>query len=108
MSQPLVKGIQSQNVIANAKHWVLNNQETNRNTIDSIADTRTRFEMYYPPFEGAIAAGVGSIMCSYNKINGHWCVHILAPSLLSCWLWLARSLALVFKVVFPELGCDCA
>ena len=32
-------------------------------------DERTRFEMYYPPFEGAIEAGVGSVMCSYNKLN---------------------------------------
>jgi beta-glucosidase len=28
--------------------------------------------MYYPPFAGAVAAGVGSIMCSYNLINGKW------------------------------------
>jgi len=28
--------------------------------------------MYYPPFEGTIEAGVGSFMCSYNKINGTW------------------------------------
>ena len=26
-------------------------------------------QMYYPPFEGAIAAGVGSVMCSYNRIQ---------------------------------------
>eukprot|EP00913_Durusdinium_trenchii_P004476 g4155.t1 len=32
-------------------------------------DERTRFEVYYPPFEGAIEAGVASVMCSYNKIN---------------------------------------
>jgi beta-glucosidase len=30
--------------------------------------------MYYPPFEGAIEAGVGSFMCSYNLVNGeHAC-----------------------------------
>ena len=28
--------------------------------------------MYYPVFEGAAKAGVGSVMCSYNKINGVW------------------------------------
>ncbi len=32
------------------------------------ADERTRFEMYYLPFIGAIEAGVGSMMCSYNKV----------------------------------------
>lgn len=35
-----------------------------------IAAERVRFEMYYPPFAGAIKAGVGSIMCSYNKVAG--------------------------------------
>ena len=28
--------------------------------------------MYYPPFEAAIKAGVGAVMCSYNKVNGVW------------------------------------
>ena len=74
LSQPAVKGIQDQNVMANAKHYVNNNQETDRTTIDENVDERTRFEMYYPPFEGAIEAGVGSVMCSYNLVNGvHAC-----------------------------------
>jgi len=51
---------------------VLNNQETNRNAVSELADERTRFEMYYPPFAGAVAAEAGSVMCSYNKINGVW------------------------------------
>lgn len=72
LAQPAVRGIQSQKVVANAKHWVLNNQETNRQGVSAEADERTRFEMYYPPFEGAIEAGVGSYMCGYNKINGEW------------------------------------
>jgi hypothetical protein len=45
------------------------NQETNRNTVSDDADERTRFEMYYLPFIGAIEAGVGSMMCSYNKVS---------------------------------------
>lgn len=72
MVQPVVKGIQSQKVLANAKHFILNNQETNREAVSSEIDERTRFEMYYPPFEGAIEAGVASVMCSYNKINNEW------------------------------------
>jgi len=70
--QPAVRGIQSQKVVANAKHWVNNNQETDRMFVSADVDERTRFEMYYPPFEGAIAADVGSFMCGYNKINGQW------------------------------------
>lgn len=72
MVQPLIRGIQSQGVIANAKHWVHNNQETDRDTVSENVDERTRFEMYYPPFLGAIEANVGSFMCSYNKINSAW------------------------------------
>mmetsp|Transcript_9552 Transcript_9552/g.18119 ORF Transcript_9552/g.18119 Transcript_9552/m.18119 type:complete len:717 (+) Transcript_9552:36-2186(+) len=70
--QPVIKGIQSQKVVANAKHYILNNQETNRGAVSEETDERTRFEMYYPPFAGAVAAEVGSVMCSYNKINGVW------------------------------------
>jgi beta-glucosidase len=67
--QPAIKGIQSKHVIANAKHFVNNNQEFNRNTMSANVDERTAFQIYYPPFEGAIEAEVGSFMCSYNKIN---------------------------------------
>lgn len=68
MVAPAVRGIQGEGVIANAKHWVNNNQETNRTTQTAHVDERTQFEMYYPPFEGAVNAGVGSVMCSYNLI----------------------------------------
>mmetsp|Transcript_62410 Transcript_62410/g.185932 ORF Transcript_62410/g.185932 Transcript_62410/m.185932 type:complete len:718 (+) Transcript_62410:45-2198(+) len=72
LAKASVAGIQSQKVVANAKHWILNSQETNRGAVSEDADERTRFELYYPPFLGAIEAGVGSVMCSYNKINGAW------------------------------------
>lgn len=68
MAAAVVNGIQSQGVVANVKHWVNNNQETDRTTVTETVDERTQFELYYPPFEGAISAGVGSLMCSYNKI----------------------------------------
>ena len=45
----------------------MGSQETNRNNVSEIADERTRFEMYYQPFIGAVEAGLGSIMCSYNR-----------------------------------------
>ena len=69
MAQGVISGIQSQGVIVNAKHWVENSQETNRHTDSAEVDERTRFELYYPPFEGAIAAGVGSVMCSCEFSN---------------------------------------
>ena len=71
-----ISGIQDQNVMANVKHFVANNQETDRGIIDEHIDERTRFEIYYPPFQGAIDHGVGSMMCSYNRVNGvHSCMN---------------------------------
>ncbi len=72
MVQPVIRGIQSSGVIANAKHWVNNNQEFDRRGVSENVNERVRFEIYYPPFEGAVRAGVGSFMCSYNLINGTW------------------------------------
>ena len=68
MVGPAIEGIQSQNVVANAKHYVNNNQETDRTTDTAVLSERAEFEMYLPPFEAAVSANVGSIMCSYNKI----------------------------------------
>lgn len=56
-------------VIANAKHWVNNEIEDERMRVSSNVDERTRFEIYYPPFEAAVSAGVLSVMCSYNRVN---------------------------------------
>jgi beta-glucosidase len=61
-------------VLAVAKHFILNNQETNRFTLNVIADSRTLWEMYYPPFQAAVDAGAAGFMCSYNLVNGeHAC-----------------------------------
>lgn len=70
LSYEVVKGIQSQGIIANAKHFINNEIETDRMTVSATVDERVRFELYYPPFQAAIDAGVLSAMCSYNKING--------------------------------------
>ena len=43
--QPLVEGIQSRGVMACAKHFILNNQETGRRTATETADERTRHEV---------------------------------------------------------------
>ena len=69
-----VTGIQSEGVIATAKHYDANNQETNRTTINEIIDQRTLREIYMPAFQAAVQAGVGSVMCSKNLVNGtHAC-----------------------------------
>ena len=54
--------------MACAKHWVDNNQEgpghNGRLSTSSVVSDRANFEMYYRPYEAAIEAGVGSVMCS--------------------------------------------
>jgi beta-glucosidase len=70
-----IKGIQTNPVLAEAKHYVLNDQEFDRNTVDVTVDDRTLHEIYLQPFEDAVKEGhVGSLMCSYNLAFGkHVC-----------------------------------
>jgi beta-glucosidase len=56
--------------VATAKHFVGNEQETNRVGGDSQIDERTLEELYYAPFAASVEAGAGAAMCSYNRING--------------------------------------
>ena len=63
-----VEGIQSNALIANPNTYLLNNVEDTRWWGSQEADERTIMELYLPPFEGAVAAGAGSTMCSYNKV----------------------------------------
>lgn len=66
-----VKGVQSQNVVATPKHYAVNNQEWERNTISAEIGERALREIYLPHFRAAIVeGGAWSIMCSYNRLNG--------------------------------------
>ncbi|KAI1266942.1 glycoside hydrolase family 3 protein [Xylariaceae sp. FL1019] len=67
-----IQGIQGVGVQATAKHYILNEQELNRETMSSNVDDRTMHELYLWPFADAVHANVASVMCSYNKINGTW------------------------------------
>jgi beta-glucosidase len=67
----VIKGIQSQQVLATAKHFAANNQEYERNRLSSDVDERTLREIYLPAFEAAVReAKVGAVMNSYNLVNG--------------------------------------
>ena len=67
----IIKGIQSQGVIATAKHFVGNDQETNRKNSSSNIPEQALWEIYIEPFYKAVVKGdVGAIMESYNAING--------------------------------------
>ena len=66
-----IRGIQSQGVIAEVKHYAANNQEKNRLQVSAEMDERTLREIYLPAFEAAVKeAKVGSVMAAYNKVNG--------------------------------------
>lgn len=70
----LVKGIQSQDVAACAKHFAANSQETNRLWVDTIVDRRTLEEIYFPSFRAAVEkGGLFAIMGAYNLLNGEHC-----------------------------------
>lgn len=66
----LIKGIQSGGVAATAKHFVANDAETDRLTVDVRMDEQTLHELYLAPFEAAVAAGVQAVMSAYNKVDG--------------------------------------
>jgi beta-glucosidase len=91
MGVGLIDGIQSEGVIADANIYVANNQEGqdpsgqsgmpgvplgggtlgSRYLIDANVEERTLREVYLPPFEAAVKeAGVGTVMCAYNLVNG--------------------------------------
>jgi len=73
---PYIKGVQSNGVAACVKHFALNNQETNRNSVNVIVDDRALYEIYLPAFKAAVQEGdAWAIMGSYNKYKGQQCCH---------------------------------
>ncbi|KAH9055806.1 beta-glucosidase [Lactarius deliciosus] len=65
-----ILGMQSAGVQACAKHYINNEQEHNRTQSSSNVDDRTQHEIYAAPFLRSVMAGVASVMCSYNLVNG--------------------------------------
>lgn len=76
-----VMGIESQGVQTCSKHFIGNEQETQRTreasangtvieALSSIIDDRTLHELYLWPFADAVRAGTASVMCAYSRING--------------------------------------
>jgi len=65
-----IASIQRTGTMVTIKHFAENNQENNRMGVNVHVDDRTLNELELPPFEAAITAGAGSVMCAYNKVNG--------------------------------------
>jgi beta-glucosidase len=68
-----VRGVQAKGVFATVKHFVGNDAEFERGTINSVIDERALRELYLVPFEIAIREGGAlAIMTAYNRLNGRW------------------------------------
>jgi beta-glucosidase len=66
-----VHGLQRAGVAGCVKHFVANDSETERMTVDVRVDERTLRELYLAPFEAIVReAGVWAVMASYNEVNG--------------------------------------
>ena len=73
MARAEVVGIQkNQNAIANLKQFFGSSTGTSQGAQNSVIDEQTIFDVYLWPFEMVIRAGVGSMMTSYNQVNGKW------------------------------------
>jgi beta-glucosidase len=74
MAVAQIRGAQGQGVVATVKHFVANDQDYRRFTINNVVDERTLREINFPPFEAAIRKGdVGSCMMAYSALNGVFC-----------------------------------
>ena len=66
-----VRGLQAGGVGATVKHFVANDTETDRMSVDVQMDERTLRELYLAPFEAIVReAGVWAVMAAYNRVNG--------------------------------------
>ncbi|KAK4495538.1 hypothetical protein PRZ48_013870 [Zasmidium cellare] len=74
-----VKGMNSAGVVTIGRHFILNEQETNRSAslsssttsvYSSNANDKTIHEVYLWPFADGVHAGMGAVMCAMNSVNG--------------------------------------
>jgi len=89
LAASFIRGVQSQHVIAVAKHYAMNDQETDRNSANALIGEAAMRESDLLGFELAIEGGhPGAIMCSYNLVNGTYACedrHLLEGVLKGDW-----------------------
>ncbi len=68
-----VKGVQSEHIIGDLKHYAINDQESGRNAVNANIDKRSMRESDLRAFEIALGiSDAGAFMCSYNRVNGDY------------------------------------
>lgn len=68
-----VKGVQSQHIIGDIKHYAVNDQESGRNAVNANIDKRSMRETDLLAFQIALGiSNAGGVMCSYNRVNGDY------------------------------------
>jgi beta-glucosidase len=85
-----VNGLQRAGVGATVKHFVANDSETERFTLDARVDERTLRELYAAPFEAIVdEARPWAVMAAYNGVNGHTMTEspLLGDVLKAEWGW---------------------
>jgi beta-glucosidase len=89
LAPAVINGIQQRRVWAEAKHYVANDQESNRFVLNQTMPERVLREMSLPPFESATKNGaVAMMMCSFQKVNGEYACenkHLIADILKKEW-----------------------
>ncbi|HVF32076.1 MAG TPA: glycoside hydrolase family 3 C-terminal domain-containing protein [Acidimicrobiales bacterium] len=69
-----VRAVQAHGVAVTVKHFVANDTEVERNSVDVVVDERVLRELYLRPFEVAVReAGAWGVMSAYNKLHGEFC-----------------------------------
>ena len=69
----VVRGVQSQNVIGDLKHFAMNDQESGRSALNAHIDKRAMRETDLLAFQIALGiSDAGALMCSYNRVNGDY------------------------------------
>ncbi len=91
MAMAYVEGMQSQKVAACIKHFVCNDQETDRHNMDVAVDERTLHEIYLPAFDAAVhQAHVWALMPALGRVNDRFCAQsrpLMTDLLRTQWGW---------------------